>query len=74
MLCITEPGCIMGALFKLTAERELVQLPGVVDVAVDVDYGYIWSPEDMSPDYRRRLTEVRAKTLRGFKTLPLSTS
>ena len=58
-LCITEPGCMMAALFKMSAERELSALPGVAGVDVDVDYGYVWGPEDLAPDYRRRLSELR---------------
>src|SRR6266542_1151361 len=44
-LCITEPGCLMGALFKLTAERELAAVAGVVEVEVHVDHGHVWGPE-----------------------------
>jgi metal-sulfur cluster biosynthetic enzyme len=70
-LCITEPGCLMGALFKLTAERELAQLAGVAEVDVRVDYGYVWGPEEMTDEYRRRLAEVRARRAAHMKALPL---
>jgi metal-sulfur cluster biosynthetic enzyme len=59
-LYITEPGCIMGALFQLTAERDLAQLPGVRDVKVEVDYSHVWGPEQMTPEYRQRLAGLRA--------------
>jgi len=59
-LYITEPGCMMGALFQITAQRRLALLPGVTSVEVAVDYGHIWGPEQMTPEYRRRLAEVRA--------------
>jgi metal-sulfur cluster biosynthetic enzyme len=59
-LYITEPGCMMGALFQLTAQRDLAQLPGVANVEVHVDYSHVWGPEDMTPEYRRRLAEIRA--------------
>jgi metal-sulfur cluster biosynthetic enzyme len=60
-LYITEPGCMMGALFQLTAERALAELPGVTAVQVAVDYSHVWSPEQMTPEYRQRLTEVRER-------------
>ena len=60
-LYITEPGCMMGALFQLTAERELARLPGVASVKVVVDYGHVWDPEQMSPEYRARLAAARAR-------------
>lgn len=59
-LYITEPGCMMGALFQLTAQRKLSDLHGVASVEVQVDYGHIWGPEQMTPEYRDRLAKVRA--------------
>ena len=59
-LYITEPGCMMGALFQLTAEQDLADLPGVRNVKVEVDYSHVWGPEQMTPEYRRRLAEIRA--------------
>jgi metal-sulfur cluster biosynthetic enzyme len=59
-LYITEPGCMMGALFQITAQRKLAVLPGVASVEVAVDYEHVWGPEQMTPEYRRRLAEVRA--------------
>jgi metal-sulfur cluster biosynthetic enzyme len=72
-LCITEPGCLMGALFQLTAERELARLPGVAEVDVRVDHGHVWSPEQMTAEYRRRLAEVRAQRAKHMKPLPVRT-
>jgi metal-sulfur cluster biosynthetic enzyme len=69
-LCITEPGCLMGALFKLTAERELAEVAGVTDVDVSLDHAYVWGPEDMTDSYRRRLAEVRARRAAHMKALP----
>jgi len=59
-LYITEPGCIMGALFQLTAERDLIELPGVTQVKVGIDYSHVWGPEQMTPEYRQRLADMRA--------------
>jgi metal-sulfur cluster biosynthetic enzyme len=63
-LYITEPGCIMGALFQLTAEQELLKLPGVSEVKVEVDYSHVWGPEQMAPEYRQRLSELRERRRR----------
>jgi metal-sulfur cluster biosynthetic enzyme len=71
-LCITEPGCLMGALFKLTAERELAGLAGVAEVEVKIDHGHVWGPEQMTDGYRRRLAEVRAQRAEHMRALPLS--
>jgi metal-sulfur cluster biosynthetic enzyme len=60
-LYITEPGCMMGALFQLTAEQELARLPGVESVKVEMDYGHVWGPEQMTSEYRARLGEARAR-------------
>jgi metal-sulfur cluster biosynthetic enzyme len=59
-LYITEPGCMMGALFELTARQKLTVLEGVTSVEVKVDYGHVWGPEQMTPEYRARLAKVRA--------------
>jgi metal-sulfur cluster biosynthetic enzyme len=58
-LYITEPGCMMGALFALTADQDIRELPGVGEVNVEVDYDHVWGPEQMSPEYRQRLATMR---------------
>ncbi|RWE27373.1 MAG: DUF59 domain-containing protein [Mesorhizobium sp.] len=59
-LYITEPGCMMGAFFKITAEGVLAALPGVAAASANIDYGHMWLPTQMSADYRERLARVRA--------------
>jgi metal-sulfur cluster biosynthetic enzyme len=59
-LYITEPGCMMGALFQLTAQRKLAVMAGIASAEVEVDYGHVWGPEQMKPEYRERLAKVRA--------------
>ena len=59
-LFITEPGCMMGAVFQQTAQRELDSLPGVGSVEVRVDYAHVWDRDQMTPAYRRRLEEFRS--------------
>jgi metal-sulfur cluster biosynthetic enzyme len=66
-LCITEPGCLMGGVFKTTAERELAELPGVASVSVEMDHGHIWDPGEMAPAYRERLARVRAMRVEQMK-------
>jgi metal-sulfur cluster biosynthetic enzyme len=58
-LYITEPGCMMGALFALTAEHDIRELAGVGEVNVQVDYDHVWGPEQMAPEYRQRLAVMR---------------
>lgn len=59
-LFVTEPTCLMGAIFEAAAQNELAALPGVGSVAVRVDRTRLWSSEAMAPDYRRRLAAFRA--------------
>jgi metal-sulfur cluster biosynthetic enzyme len=59
-LYITEPGCLMGSLFELTARRALKEIPGVAEVEVAMDYTHVWGPEQMAPEYRKHLAQVRA--------------
>ena len=80
-LFITEPGCMMGAVFQQTAQRELASLPGVGSVEVRVDYAHVWDRDQMTPAYRRRLADFRSSqtahmtTLRGTpEILPNSTT
>lgn len=71
-LYITEPGCMMGALFALTAQQDLRELPGVKDVAVEVDYEHVWGPEQMAPEYRQRLAAMREARRRPLPNQPAS--
>jgi metal-sulfur cluster biosynthetic enzyme len=62
-LCITEPGCLMAAVFQETARQKLSSLPGVDKADVLVDHGHVWDREQMEPEYRRRLERLRAERL-----------
>jgi metal-sulfur cluster biosynthetic enzyme len=68
-LCITEPGCLMAAVFQEAAGRELPRLPGVDEVEVVVDHGHVWDREQMEPEYRLRLERLRAERLARMKKL-----
>jgi metal-sulfur cluster biosynthetic enzyme len=78
-LRITEPGCMMGALFQLTARNEISKLPGVLAARVDMDYAHVWGPEQMSPKYQQRLAALRSARASShhhgsFKTIPIKGS
>ncbi|MEU3618028.1 iron-sulfur cluster assembly protein [Streptomyces sp. NPDC006872] len=59
-LAITEPGCLMGLPFQATAYEQLLGLDGVARVDVTLDPDVEWSEADLSPEYARRLAEVRS--------------
>ncbi len=59
-LYLTEPGCIVGAIFQVTAQRELAALPGIESADVQIDHAYLWDPTQMTPAYQARLAEFRA--------------
>jgi metal-sulfur cluster biosynthetic enzyme len=60
-LFLTEPGCMMGAVFQAAAEKKLQDMPGVARVTVGIDHAELWTPERMTPGYRRRLAAFRAR-------------
>jgi metal-sulfur cluster biosynthetic enzyme len=68
-LRVTEPGCMMGAPFASEAAKRLGALPGVAAVEVSLDHVADWTPEDMTPEYRRRLEDHRAE--RRARLLPM---
>ena len=59
-LFVTEPGCMMGAVFQQAAQNELASLPGVDSAEVRVDYAHVWDRNQMTPAYRRRLANFRS--------------
>ena len=62
-LCLTEPGCLMGAVFQETVQRQLAKLSSVAEVDVRIDHGHVWDPEQLEPTYKARLTQIRAQRL-----------
>lgn len=71
VLCVTEPGCVMGGSFAEEARIRLSMLPGVHQVRVELDGGADWSPRDMTREYRERVAAVRrarggSRFRRGF--------
>ena len=59
-LHVTEPSCLMGAIFQANALTAITALSGVGSAAVEIDRTHLWSPQEMSPEYRRRLADFRA--------------
>jgi metal-sulfur cluster biosynthetic enzyme len=60
MLHVTEPSCLMGAIFQANALSAITTISGVASAAVEVDRTHLWSPKEMSPEYQRRLADFRA--------------
>ncbi|MGD9538912.1 MAG: metal-sulfur cluster assembly factor [Alphaproteobacteria bacterium] len=60
-LFLTEPGCMMGAVFQANAEKKVQGVPGVARVTVGIDHTELWTPDRMTPDYRRRLVDHRTR-------------
>lgn len=68
-LTMTEPGCLMAAIFAENARERLAPLAGaegfhdVTGIAVELDLARVWEPDDMAPEYRRRLAAARNRRL-----------
>jgi metal-sulfur cluster biosynthetic enzyme len=56
---VTEPTCLMGPSFVSGARDRLRAVPGVARVEVTLSDDPDWTPLDMSPAYRARLSEHR---------------
>lgn len=56
---VTEPGCFMVGAFATEVRRRLLEQPGVVAVELELDSGFDWTEDHMSPAYARRLAEYR---------------
>jgi len=52
---VTEYACLIGPAFATEAYKKLAVLPGIGEVLVELDGEFDWDPDDMSPEYRRRL-------------------
>lgn len=69
-LGLTEPGCLMGAMFKREAETRLNSLPGVATVTVELDLAADWDRNRLAPDYRELLARARAASSRPSNRNP----
>ena len=68
-LVVTEPGCMISALFQMTARQRIAALEGVDSVQVDVDHGFLWTPDRQDPAYREKLRVFRACQLEHLKSV-----
>ena len=67
VLCVTEPGCVMGGPFAQETHDRLSRLPGVAAVAVEFDPTVEWTRADMSPAYAERLRLARERRIAGHR-------
>jgi metal-sulfur cluster biosynthetic enzyme len=58
---VTEPTCLMGAVFLRDAEAALRSLPGVAAVAVHLDPTLRYDVSMQQPDYAARLRAARQR-------------
>ncbi|WNV77095.1 iron-sulfur cluster assembly protein [Geodermatophilus sp. DSM 44513] len=66
VLGLTDPTCMMGPSFVHSAREALLALPWVAGAEVTYDEDSTsWSPSDMAPHYRRRLSLVRSARVHG---------
>lgn len=68
-LFVTEPGCIVSALFQITAKEKLEKIDEIGSVDVRVDHGHVWDPSQMTKEYRERLGEYRACQTRHMQKI-----
>jgi metal-sulfur cluster biosynthetic enzyme len=60
ILCVTEPGCVMGGSLAEEARVRLSALCGVRQVRIELDGTANWTPRDMTHEYRERLAALRS--------------
>jgi metal-sulfur cluster biosynthetic enzyme len=54
-MSLTSPGCPSGPEIMMDAERQLKSMPGVTNVAVNLVWSPIWTPERIEPRVRAYL-------------------
>ncbi|RUZ71657.1 hypothetical protein EN943_33015 [Mesorhizobium sp. M7A.F.Ca.US.006.01.1.1] len=59
-LFVTEPGCMVSALFQITAKEKLEKIEEIASADVRVDHGHLWDPSQMTKEYRERLGKYRS--------------
>jgi metal-sulfur cluster biosynthetic enzyme len=64
-MCVTGPGCLMAPKFTAGAREQLLKLPFVRTVDVEVDASVLWSPDLMTDRGRQqqRAAHQRARRL-----------
>ncbi|MFN3592173.1 MAG: iron-sulfur cluster assembly protein, partial [Thermaurantiacus sp.] len=64
-LAVTFAGCTMAPHFAEAARAALAELPGITEVEVAVDSGFVWTPERMAVPARPMEGTPRAWEARG---------
>ena len=62
---VTHPSCMMAPVFLAQVQNLVHELPGVGAIHASLDTGFDWTPNDMTPEYRERLSRHRAAVGRG---------
>ncbi|RVT42353.1 metal-sulfur cluster assembly factor [Sphingobium algorifonticola] len=60
VLGVTDPTCLMAAVFVAEAHQRIGALEGVAHVEVTLDHTVLWTPDRLDPAYSRRLKSHRA--------------
>lgn len=64
LLGVTDPTCLMAAVFLAEAHERLSALQGIGNVDIRLDHGVIWTPDRFDPAYARRLADARKAVAR----------
>ena len=62
---VTHPSCMMAPIFLARVQNVVREQPEVTRIDASLDTGFDWTPNDMSPEYRERLSRHRAAVGRG---------
>ena len=62
---VTHPSCMMAPVFLARVQNLLHAQPEVARFDAKLDTGFDWTPDDMTPEYRARLSRHRAAVGRG---------
>jgi metal-sulfur cluster biosynthetic enzyme len=54
-IIITHPFCMMAGVFLNEVRKRLIEIDGIAEVEATLDAETMWTPELMTPEYRRLL-------------------
>ena len=69
-LCVTSPCCTMAPSIARAAEEQLLRVAGIESVDVVIDPSVRWTPERISEQGRRLLSERREASIRRDQLTP----
>lgn len=70
VLCVTSPGCLYYPQLAEAVTETVGELPGVRQVAVELDTSFTWTPDQMSGEARRRRDERLTGRARAVEVRP----